>query len=102
MPGFCLRVVAALLAFTLAWWKLADWVCAPALHLAASVLQNHAYGWLAQVFTEPNTLKAITYPLPAPPRPFAEPLLIVEHATDNTNGLPLFLALLVGSKARRA
>lgn len=102
MVPFFLRVVVALIAFTVAWWKLADWVCAPALHMAASVLQNHAYGWLAQTFTEPNVLKAVTYPLPAPPRPFSEPVLIVQHATDNTNGLPLFLALLVGSKARRA
>ena len=102
MISFFLRVVVALIAFTVAWWKLADWICAPALQMAASVLQNHAHGWLAQTFTEPNTLKAITYPLPAPPRPFSESVLVTQHATDNTNGLPLFLALLVGSKARRA
>ena len=28
-------------------------------------------------------------------------MLAVEHATNNTNGLPLFLALLVGSRSRR-
>ena len=101
MLGFFARVVAAFVVFTLAWWKLADWLCAPAIHLAAAALQDHAHGWLAQTLTGPNVLKAITYPLPAPPRPFPEALLMVEHATDNTNGLPLFLALLAGTKSRR-
>ena len=97
---FFIRVVIAFLVFTVLWWKGATWFCAPAIHLAAWVLQNHAYGWLAQVETAPNLLKVITYPVPLPHVPFAAGVVIPQKATDNTNGLPLYLALLVGFRWR--
>ncbi len=100
MIRFFARVVVAFVLLTILWWKGAAWLCAPAIHLAAWVLQNHAYGWLAQAAAEPNVLKVMTYPVPLPHVPFAAGVVIPEKATDNTNGLPLYLALLVGFRFR--
>lgn len=92
----------ALVVLSVLWVRVAPWTDVPALNLAQWLLRSTAYTYLSDVRVGVDKLTVLSQPVPNATLNYMAPILLEKRVGGgDTNGLPLFLALLLASRSRR-